>query len=343
MLTSKNRRMLSGAGWCLVVMLVFGSCGWAAQVPGPQGALQGMVVWADNAPVAGCQIKVFDKLDYSGFPRRPPIARDAHVGDAVTDESGLFIVRELPAGKYHLAYSTPGVAQMGDDAWSYTKPSGIARMYYGPFDGVYWPTPQAYDVADGTVTVPEIELVHRLSVGAPVRSSEKTGCYRLQWDAQPANSSSTITIEHLDYSGKLKHPCYGAHEVAGQNYLIPTDHPLYSGRHRFQVELKTPQLHTFARSDWLYFTVPGDVLMLHVAADPLDPTGRTIKWWGSDAIKHIRAFVEGGTVDVTTAEHTLKLPAATESRSVEIRALNEAGNELVPGWATSYWQETTPS
>jgi len=91
------------------------------------------------------------------------------------------------------------------------------------------------------------------------------------------------------------------------------------------------------------FVAPGDVLFLRVNEDNMDPSGRTINWFGSDVIKSVRISAEDGSFRKTISEHSVKLPPVTTSTRLNFHALDASGNELIPGWTVFFLQSEIKS
>jgi len=327
---------------CLsLIVLDSGAC-WAAEQTPVGGVIQGRFVWMDNTPVANCRVKLVDKIDISKpapMVQNIAISRDAQVREIDVDAEGRFRFTNLPAGKYYFFFKSPDIFEGPEWVYRYTDDPSPHAHVLG-----FMHKPDEYNVVEGVITnIPDIELVRLIVPDNPLAIPDKNGVFYFQWPKHNSGKFSRITIKHQDYTGPLKHLLYGSHEVTGNTYQIPNDNPLYPGKHSFRVEIMTPTLRVFAKSKEMYFVVPGEVLFLRVNEDKLDHSRRTINWFGSDSIKSVRISTDDGSFNMTTSEHSVKLPPVTASRHLNFYALDAVGNELIPGWMVFFWQSETKS
>ena len=330
---------------CLfLTALDFCEC-WAGESEQVGGVIQGHFVWADNTPVTNCRVKLVDKIDVfsvinpEGLPvQQISISRDAQVREVNVDAEGRFRFTKLPVGKYYFYFKSPDVFEGEDWLYQYTKHA--FELYF--MGHMY--KPDEYKVNEGvTINIPDIELIRLIVPNNPIAILGKSGVFEFQWSKHNEGKFSRITIRHQEYTGSLKHSSYASNEVKGNVYQVPSEKPLYPGKHCFMVEILTPTLREFAKSNWIDFVVPGDVLFLRVNEDKIDPTGRTINWFGSDVIKSVRISVEDGSFTLFTSKHSVKLPSVTTRRQLYFHALDTNGNELIPGWTVFFTQWKTKS
>jgi len=304
------------------------------------GGLEGRVVFADKTGVEKAAVKIVDKLEVFKAPtsaqpfltvQQIAIAKDANLRETSTDRQGRFKFAGLPSGKYYIIFKVLGAFEGDDWIYQYHKP---ANVYY--LAG-HMEKPDEYTVKPGEVaTIADIEIIRRLEATLPSKLPDKDGFYRFTWSRHEIEGFFRLTLKHQDYHGNLQHSSYQAQEVKEPSYA--NGEALLPGRHRFQVEqLVGKTLRAYARSPWVEFTVPGEVLKLTVEKDDRDPTGRTISWRGSDAIKAVKIASTGGGYDALITNRTVQLPAAPGKR-FELRACNEKGKELIPGWLLFYLQ-----
>jgi tetratricopeptide (TPR) repeat protein len=317
-----------------------------------QGIACGLLVWADNTPVTAGRVKIVDKIDVyrsglGGFAvQQIGISRDAKVWDSTIGRNGYYSCRSLPEGKYYLFFNIPDAYidrskfHSYDKNWFYIRepePSGI--MVYHIAGHMY--KPDEFNVKGSPVCViPTIELTRRLDLIAPLQVGMKDGVYRFAWQKSNKAGSSRIIIEHMVYDN-IQHPVYKEHELVGYSYLIPDETPLYPGRHRFRVQMITPTLRVYADSGWQEFVVPGKVLGLWIEEDKTDPTRRTIKWSGSEEIKSVRISSDDGSLIMTSADQSVRLPIVREERRLQFQSLGADGKEMVPGWKKWFQQPIT--
>ena len=69
--------------------------------PGPQAAIEGLVVNAGNQPVSGAEVRAF-------WSPPPAVFTPDQVPQTITDKDGRFAIRELGAGGYRVQVRAPG-------------------------------------------------------------------------------------------------------------------------------------------------------------------------------------------------------------------------------------------
>ncbi len=318
------------------------------------GGLEGRFVWPDNSPVENCKVKLVNKIEEYEIPaylgadykvKRWRIARDAVIKDAQVNETGGFAFDGPMPGECFLFFKAQGFSVEGrrwvelEDGWFYedTTPSVIVYIYGAK------PNPPAHSIEPGTLTkLADFVLVHSLTMeDKPVALAAKAGVFRFAWPGMKAAGSSRITIRHDDYSGTLDHPEYATHDVDGNTYETSAKSPLYPGKHSYRVEVVTPALHVYAESVWTSFVVPGDVFSFSVSTDESDPTGRTLKWEASSAVKAIRVLSEAGTFNQVFNERSVQLPVSDGYRTWLVSPVDAQSDDLIPGWTVNFWQPET--
>ena len=301
------------------------------------GAIQGRLVWPDNSGIENAHVKIVDKLNiYIGrMPayysvQKVAIANDALVKKGRSDRNGRFRFTELPPGKYYLFYKV--IDAYESDDWIYPYQHGELLHLAG-----YMEKPDSHIVKSGEVTtIEEIEVIRRLYAPLPSKLTDKDGFYRFSWSRYGIDDFFRLSLRHQDYDSNLQHSAYRAHEVGGTSYT--NGEALFPGRHEFQFEeLDGKTLSVYAKSLWIEFTVPGEVLKLNIEKDQQDSTGRTISWGGSDAIKTVKVTSNAGGYKTLIKKRTIQLPVAPGKR-FELRACDKDGKELVPGWVVDYYQ-----
>jgi hypothetical protein len=303
---------------------------------------RGGFAWADNAPVTQCRVKLADKIEVFTGPnsqgfnvQKFALGRDAQVRETEVDREGKFRFLNLPDGNYYLFFRSPGIFEGNVWIYRYTRPP----YYY--LEG-HMEKPVEYKVRNGASTnIPVIELVRRIEPDVPSSVSNRTGVVEFRLPIPDSSKFCRLTIEHKNYRGSLKHPLYGSHETKLNTFQIPYDKPLYPGEHQFKVEILTPTLRVFARSHWIDFSVPGETHYLRLQGDKSDPSGRTVAWFGSDAIKSVRVSTQDGSYNQQVDTKLIRLPATSSSQRWDFCALDGKGKELIPGWTQYFWQSKT--
>jgi hypothetical protein len=333
------------AGSCLSLLaLVFCEC-WAAEIEQTGGSIKGRLVWADNTPVTNCRVKLVDKIDlftspnFQGFSvQKIAISRDAQVRETDVVAEGRFCFPQLPEGSYYLFFRSPGIFEGDDWVYRYTRQANIYHLWGHKYK------PDEYKVRNGNITnVPDFELVRSIMPDSPTSISNKPGVLEFRWPKPDSGMFCRLTIKHKYYNGSLKHPSYGFHEVKGNVYQIAYENPLYPGKHQFMVEILTPTLSVFAKSDWINFTVPGEVLFLRVNKEKSGSSSRTINWFGSDVTKFVKISSQDGSLSKIVSANLIKLPPTPKGRGWDFYALDDKGNELIPGWRVYFYQPETKS
>ena len=312
-------------------------------IPKGTGTIEGRLVWADNTPVVNARVKLIDKLHVfdgtsQGFSvQKIAIARDAGIRETDADAKGRFRFPGIAAGKYYVLFRAPDNYEGDNWVYRYHEPAGILHLTG------HMSKPDEHNVKDGqTVTVPDIELTKLLKPGVP-SAAETAGVYTFEWQAAGTGNTFRLEIEHMQYGGKLLNPVYREHDLSRPVFRVPGASPLHAGRHRFKVVERTPSLRVYAKSEWIEFSVPGEIHSLGVKTNKDDPTGRTVIWSGSEQVQSVLVKCAAAGFSTRTSAPTLKLPVnkGASVRTYEFIALGKNGKELIPGWRVFYYQATT--